>query len=70
MPVAVGGLLDLSKLKDDLASHSASMMSPLVCIKQYIVKPPHSPLSAFGWHRDRDWMTAADVDGHPYISVR
>ncbi len=36
---------------------------------QYIVKPPRSPLSAFKWHRDSDWMVDADVAWHPYISV-
>ena len=36
---------------------------------QYIVKPPQSPLSAFGWHRDSDWMRKEQMDGQPYISV-
>ncbi len=36
---------------------------------QYIVKPPRSPLSQFKWHRDSDWMSDANVERHPYISV-
>lgn len=37
---------------------------------QYIVKPPGAPLSAFPWHRDSDWVADADIERHPYISVR
>jgi hypothetical protein len=39
------------------------------CLSQYIVKPGRSRLSAFGWHRDSDWLPDG-LQSPAYASVR
>jgi len=59
-------------LGEKLRQTAATLLGtrPWLFNEQYIVKPPRSPLSAFAWHRDSDWVRDEDgVEYHPYVSV-